>query len=385
MRRGSVYGVLGPNGAGKTTTIRMLATLLRPDAGSAKVLGHDVVHDADAVRALVSLTGQLRLRGRGADRPREPRASRPATRVAPRGREGKGGRAAGGLRAGRCGSRLVKAYSGGMRRRLDIAASIVVTPALMFLDEPTTGLDPRSRIQVWEIVRAMAAAGTTILLCTQYLDEADQLADGIAVIDHGRVIAEGTPGAAQGSVGSGSLHVRLLDPDNAPTPSGSSPVGSARSASSRRPRRCPAPVRTPSAPRTPSPSWRARASASPTSPWQPSLDEVFLALTGHPSRPRGSDRRRGGRSMTTTRRSVPVAELAVAGAVREPRPPRPSGLSAALTFGWRGMLKIKHVPEQLLDVTITPVLFVVMFTYLFGGAVAGSTAAYLQFILPGSW
>ena len=109
--------------------------------------------------------------------------------------------------------RLVKNYSGGMRRRLDLAASIVVTPQLMFLDEPTTGLDPRSRNQVWDIVRALAGAGTTVLLCTQYLDEADQLADGIAVIDQGRVIAEGTPAQLKASVGSGALHIRLLDPE----------------------------------------------------------------------------------------------------------------------------------------------------------------------------
>src|ERR687891_482657 len=112
--------------------------------------------------------------------------------------------------------RLVKNYSGGMRRRLDIAASIVVTPELMFLDEPTTGLDPRSRNQVWDIIRTLTGEGTTILLCTQYLEEADQLADGIAVIDHGKVIAEGTPGQLKASVGSGALHVRLLDPAQRP-------------------------------------------------------------------------------------------------------------------------------------------------------------------------
>src|SRR5690606_11854304 len=112
--------------------------------------------------------------------------------------------------------RLVKHYSGGMRRRLDIAASIVVTPQLLFLDEPTTGLDPRSRNQVWDIIRWLAATGTTILLCTQYLDEADRLAEGIAVIDRGRVIAEGTPAQLKASVGRGSLHVRLLDPEQRP-------------------------------------------------------------------------------------------------------------------------------------------------------------------------
>src|SRR3954471_13281014 len=212
VSRGTVYGVLGPNGAGKTTTIRMLATLIRPDAGSARVLGHDIVGEADAVRGLVSLTGQLAsvdedLTGRenlvllgwllGL---RRAAAKRRANELLD----------AFGLEE--AAGRLVKHYSGGMRRRLDIAASIVVTPELLFLDEPTTGLDPRSRNQVWDIVRALREAGTTILLSTQYLDEADQLADGIAVIDHGKVIAEGTPGQLKASVGSGALRVRLLDP-----------------------------------------------------------------------------------------------------------------------------------------------------------------------------
>src|SRR5687768_2813440 len=176
VRRGAVYGVLGPNGAGKTTTIRMLATLLRPDAGTAHVLGHDVVHEADAVRGLGSLTGQLAsvhddltarenlvLLGRLLGLRRDAAKARAGELLEAFGLADAAGR-------------LVKHYSGGMRRRLDVAASIVVTPQLMFLDEPTTGLDPRSRNQVWEIVRALAAQGTTILLCTQYLEEADQLA-----------------------------------------------------------------------------------------------------------------------------------------------------------------------------------------------------------------
>jgi ABC-2 type transport system ATP-binding protein len=216
VRTGSIYGVLGPNGAGKTTMIRMLATLIPPDAGRARVLGHDIVAEADAVRRAVSLTGQLasvdqdltggenlvllgRLLGLGRRAARE--------------------RAAELLEAfglAEAAGRLVKTYSGGMRRRLDIAASIVVTPELMFLDEPTTGLDPRSRNQVWTIIRALVAEGTTILLCTQYLEEADQLADRIALIDNGRVIAEGTPAQLKASVGSGSLHVRLLDPEHRP-------------------------------------------------------------------------------------------------------------------------------------------------------------------------
>ena len=213
---GGVYGVLGPNGAGKTTTIRMLATLLGPDAGEAQVLGYDVVRDARAVRSRVGLTGQFasvdedltgvenllllaRLLGYSRRRGRER-----ATDLLD----------AFGL--AEAADRQVKKYSGGMRRRIDIAASLVVTPELIFLDEPTTGLDPRSRSQVWEIVRGMVAEGATVLLTTQYLDEADQLADRIAVIDHGKVIAEGTPGELKSSVGAGTVHMRLRDSSQRP-------------------------------------------------------------------------------------------------------------------------------------------------------------------------
>src|SRR5215212_9625259 len=213
---GAIYGVLGPNGAGKTTTIRMLATLVEPDAGSARVLGHDVVTESDAVRGLVSLTGQLA----SVDEELTGRENLVLVgrllghrRAAARARADELLEAFGVADAA---GRLVKHWSGGMRRRLDIAASIVVTPQLVFLDEPTTGLDPRSRNQVWEIVRALAAAGTTILLCTQYLEEADQLTDGLAVIDHGRVIAEGTPAQLKASIGAGALQVRLRDPADRP-------------------------------------------------------------------------------------------------------------------------------------------------------------------------
>ena len=213
---GAVYGVLGPNGAGKTTAVRMLATLLRPDGGEATVFGHDVVREADAVRSRVSLTGQyasvdeemtgaenLILLGRLLGH-RKPAARERAEQLL----EAFGLTEAGG--------RQVQTYSGGMRRRIDIAASILNTPDLLFLDEPTTGLDPRSRNQVWDIVRIVVAHGTTVLLTTQYLEEADRLAGRIAVIDHGRLIAEGTPGELKSSVGSGSVHVRLRDPATRP-------------------------------------------------------------------------------------------------------------------------------------------------------------------------
>jgi ABC-2 type transport system ATP-binding protein len=284
VRAGSVYGVLGPNGAGKTTTIRMLATLLRPDAGSARVLGHDVVAEADAVRGLVSLTGQMasvdedltgrenlillaRLLGlRRADA------------------KARAGELLEAFDLSDAAGRLVKNYSGGMRRRLDIAASLVVTPELLFLDEPTTGLDPRSRNQVWDIVRSLAAAGTTILLCTQYLDEADQLAEGIAVIDHGRVIAEGTPAQLKASVGSGALHVRLLDPEQRPEAERilASELGTVHLEPD------PAALSAPCSDADRAADAIAELARSDVqianfSLGQPSLDEVFLALTGHPA------------------------------------------------------------------------------------------------------
>jgi ABC-2 type transport system ATP-binding protein len=285
VSRGSVYGMLGPNGAGKTTTIRMLATLLRPDGGEARVLGRDIVAEADDVRARVSLTGQLAsvdedltgrenliLIGRLLGLKRAAAKERADELLDAFGLAEASGR-------------LVKNFSGGMRRRLDIAASIVVTPELMFLDEPTTGLDPRSRNQVWDIIRQFAAQGTTILLCTQYLDEADQLADGIAVIDHGKVIAEGTPAQLKVSVGGSKLHIRLLDSEQRDEAAGilsrvlgaechleSDPTSVSTS--------CADPDR---AAEAVGELTRAGIGVANFSLGQPSLDEVFLALTGRPA------------------------------------------------------------------------------------------------------
>ncbi|MGX1271189.1 ATP-binding cassette domain-containing protein [Streptomyces phaeoluteigriseus] len=286
---GTVYGVLGPNGAGKTTTVKMLATLLRPDGGQAHVFGHDVVREADTVRGLVSLTGQYasvdedltgaenlvllaRLLGHAKKAARERAAQLleafGLTDAAPK---------------------QVKHYSGGMRRRIDIAASILNTPDLLFLDEPTTGLDPRSRNQVWDIVRAVVAQGTTVLLTTQYLDEADQLASRIAVIDRGKVIAEGTKGELKASVGAGSVHLRLRDPEqrpqaaqvlssvlNAPMQHDPDPVAlTARLAAAS------GDTAAEQAARALSELARAGITVDNFSLGQPSLDEVFLALTGH--------------------------------------------------------------------------------------------------------
>ncbi len=283
--RGGIYGVLGPNGAGKTTTIRMLATLLRPDAGQARVLGRDVFAEPKAIRERIALTGQFasldedltgienlillgRLLGFG----------KKAARA-----RGMDLLEAFGLTE--AADRQVKKFSGGMRRRLDIAGSLIVTPELMFLDEPTTGIDPRSRNQVWDIIRTLVDGGTTILLTTQYLEEADQLADRLAVIDHGKVIAEGTPGRLKAQVGSGALKVRVTDPAERERTAEvlTAALGveisrekdtaalSARLGASERAAAGLAALE------------EAGVGVETFSLGQPSLDEVFLALTGKPA------------------------------------------------------------------------------------------------------
>ncbi|MEU9669056.1 ATP-binding cassette domain-containing protein [Streptomyces bobili] len=211
VARGTVHGVLGPNGAGKTTLVRILSTLLRPDSGRVEVAGHDVVRRAREVRLRIGLLGQhaaldeelgghqnLELFGRlhhlGARRARL-RADELLERFS----------------LGDTGRKPVRSYSGGMRRRLDLAASLITDPEVLFLDEPTTGLDPRGRAEVWSSVRSLVGGGTTVVLTTQYLEEADQLADRISVVDHGRIVAEGTAGELKALTGGDRIDVVLRD------------------------------------------------------------------------------------------------------------------------------------------------------------------------------
>ncbi|MEX0740296.1 MAG: ATP-binding cassette domain-containing protein [Pseudohongiella sp.] len=287
VRAGSVYGLLGPNGAGKTTTVRMLATLIPPDSGNARVLGLDVAAQAAEVRQRISLTGQFA----SVD---EDLTGRENLRLLARllGFHGRSGKARAqqlldAFDLSDAADKQVKDYSGGMRRRLDIASSLIIPPELLFLDEPTTGLDPRSRNQVWDIVRSLAQAGTTVLLTTQYLEEADQLAERIAVIDHGRVIAEGTPAELKRSVGSGVLRLRLANPEDRPA------------AHQWLEQQLDSAVTLEAEPTSLSIqlSDTARAASllsglsgldialASFSMDQPSLDEVFLALTGHHTEP----------------------------------------------------------------------------------------------------
>ncbi len=285
IRKGSVYGLLGPNGAGKTTIVRILATLLRPSGGAATVLGHDVVRDARAVRRKVSLTGQyasvdedltgrenLVLVGRLLGLTWADARQRASDLLEVFG-------------LAEAGDRQARTYSGGMRRRLDIGASLVAIPDVLFLDEPTTGLDPRSRNQVWELVRRIAAEGTTVLLTTQYLDEADQLAERMAVIDHGRVIAEGTSRELKASIGANTLRVRLADAAQRPRAlelvervlgDGVFPA--------QQPLEVTARVASPAqAAAVLSALGDAGVEVAQLAVGDPSLDEVFLALTGKPA------------------------------------------------------------------------------------------------------
>jgi ABC-2 type transport system ATP-binding protein len=211
---GSVLGLLGPNGAGKTTTVRMMTTLTRPTAGTGRVAGHDILADPAAVRRSMGLTGQAAtvdelLTGRenlrliGSLYGLDPAYIRRA-----------GDELLERFSLADAGDRTAKTYSGGMRRRLDLAVSLIATPPVLFLDEPTTGLDPRSRVELWEVLRELVAEGTTLLLTTQYLEEADQLADNIVVIDRGTVIAEGTPLQLKDQAGSAALVVTVSRPED---------------------------------------------------------------------------------------------------------------------------------------------------------------------------
>jgi ABC-2 type transport system ATP-binding protein len=259
--RGGVFALLGPNGAGKTTIINILSTLVAPDAGTATVAGFDVVRDAEEVRRRISVTGQsaavdemltgeenLRMMARLSGLGRAQAAERSRELLAQFDLEGSAR-----VRVG--------AYSGGMRRRVDLAISLLRTPPVVFLDEPTTGLDTRSRQELWRIIRQLAAGGATILLTTQYLEEADQLADRIAVLDHGRIVAEGTPAELKARIGGEVLSVH----DSAGAVLRDIPIdGSIQGL-----RDALATVET--------------ADATSVSLRSPSLDDVFLAVTGQPA------------------------------------------------------------------------------------------------------
>ncbi len=291
--RGIVFGLLGPNGAGKSTTVRILATLIRPDEGTARVNGIDVLDDPGGVRQCIGLTGQyaavdeyltgrenLIMFGRLAGL-RTPAARARADELLEL------------FDLTDAANRISKGYSGGMRRRLDLAASLTARPPVLFLDEPTTGLDPRSRLTMWGVIQDLVSDGTTVLLTTQYLEEADRLAQRIAVIDHGLVIAEGTPAELKARVGGEALEVAVVDPaDLARVREIVAAVASEEvfvEAEGRRVRAAAADGAR-SLAQVAEEIARAGIATEDLGLHRPTLDEVFLALTGHPAEsPTGDD------------------------------------------------------------------------------------------------
>ena len=390
---GMVFGLLGPNGAGKTTLVRILATLLAPDAGRAEVFGHDVVREPAAVRELLGLTGQfaavdelltgrenLEMFGRLFKLSRED-ARRRAGELLER------------FDLAQAADRPARTYSGGMRRRLDIASSLLTRPRVLFLDEPTTGLDPRSRNEIWAIVRELRRGGTTLLLTTQYLEEADQLADRIAVIDRGKVIAEGTGNELKDRVGGQILEVELssvAQRDRAQAVLAG--VGCGEPEPDERPDRLTLP-----APRNglqlveeaAAELRRAQIGVSDIGLRRPTLDDVFLQLTGAPPSEDG-----GGPSPRTRRRPRPQQPAPDVPAPRRRvlrlRLPSPQAVRSAVTdtavVTGRNLRHFIRQPDLLVFSTIQPVLFVLLFVYVFGGAIGRSLphgVAYVDFLLPG--
>jgi ABC transporter DrrB family efflux protein len=381
----TVFGLLGPNGAGKTTLVRILATLLTPDAGRAEVLGDDVVRDPAAARELLGLTGQFAavdeiLTGR--------------ENLEMFGRLFKLPRADARLRADEllerfdladAADRPARTYSGGMRRRLDLASSLLTRPRILFLDEPTTGLDPRSRNQIWAIVRELRREGTTLLLTTQYLEEADQLADRIAVIDRGRVIAEGTGNELKDRVGGQILEVELSSAaqrDRAQTVLAG--VGCGKPEPEERPDRLTLP-----APRdgleliedAAAELRRADIGVSDIGLRRPTLDDVFLQLTGAPPSEDGGPPPRAAAAPRIRAGRWPTLRLKP----RSLHTLRTDITDAAVVTG-RNLRHFVRQPELLIFSTIQPVMFVLLFVYVFGGAVEGSLPTgveYVDYLLPG--
>ena len=384
--QGMVFGLLGPNGAGKTTLVRILATLLEPDAGRAELLGRDVVEESAGVRELLALTGQfaavdelltgrenLEMFGR-LFRLSRGEARRRASELLER------------FELTDAAGRPAKTYSGGMRRRLDLASSLVTRPSVLFLDEPTTGLDPRSRNEIWEIVRDLRREGTTILLTTQYLEEADQLADEIAVIDHGRVIAEGTGNELKDRVGGQILEVELTDVRQRDEAEAALlRVGCGPPEEDERPDRLILPAPRESLVLVEEAAAELRRAAIEVSDMglrRPTLDDVFLQLTGEPA----------GEDGTPERAAAVPDEQPRERRRRLPRPHAPSPRnvgtsvidSAVVTM--RNLRHFWRQPDLLVFSTIQPVMFVVLFVYVFGGAVGLALppgVSYVDYLLPG--
>jgi ABC transporter DrrB family efflux protein len=397
VAEGTVFALLGPNGAGKTTLVRVLATLLAPDAGRAEVFGRDVVHEAAAVRQLLGLTGQfaavdeiltgrenLQMFGRLFDLSKD-EARRRAAELLER------------FELADAADRPARTYSGGMRRRLDLASSLLTRPRILFLDEPTTGLDPRSRNEIWAIVRELVREGTTIMLTTQYLEEADQLAERIAVIDQGRVIAEGTGNELKDRVGGQLLEVELTSAarrDEAQSVLAGVGCGDPKPGERLDQLTLPAPRDGLELIEDAASALRhAGIGVSDLGLRRPTLDDVFLQLTGAPP---GED---GAAPEASGSPGAPPATSPASPASPAKHGPRTflevhrpslralrSAVTDARVVTGRNLRHFVRQPQLLIFSTIQPIMFVLLFAYVFGGAVEGSLpngVDYIDFLLPG--
>lgn len=284
VQEGQVLGLLGPNGAGKTTTVRILTTLLKPDAGEATVAGFDVVRQPDRVRRVIGLTGQYAAVDEYLTGRENLRMFGDLYHLDPAYVRERSVELLERFDLADAADRTLRTYSGGMRRRLDLAASLIAKPSILFLDEPTTGLDPRSRLGLWEVITDLVAEGTTVLLTTQYLEEADQLAERIVVIDHGRVIAQGTSDSLKDEVGGDRLEIVVVDPAQLPAATEAlAAVATGEVIADVEERRVSAPVTGGSATLVEAVR-RLDASGVAIADIvlrRPTLDDVFLSLTGH--------------------------------------------------------------------------------------------------------
>ena len=381
---GTVLGLLGPNGAGKTTAVRILTTLIRPDRGRALVLGRDVTQHAQ-VRASIGLAGQYAAVDENLTA-REPAPRRPAhpgaERRAPRAHR----RAARTLRPGRRERSPLRHFSGGMRRRLDLAAALVHQPPVLFLDEPTTGLDPTGRTELWKVIEDFVGAGTTVLLTTQYLEEADRLADRIVVIDHGTVIEEGTSAELKARMGATVIEVGFHDVAAVAAAAGRlGSIGEVKTDG----KLLRVNVTTGAKAMLETVRILDAAQLTPTTMMlrEPTLDDVFLALTGHAAEEKPAEptalppvpTRSPESCMTTTQTSASTPATAFVLRTVRPRP-----VADALTITWRNLLNIRRNPQLLVFATIQPIIFVLMFRYVFGGAIkVPGVKHYVDYLMPG--
>ena len=383
---GTVQGLLGPNGSGKTTLVKILSTLLASDAGIASVAGVDVSADPTAVRSLIGLAGQYAAVDESLTGRENLVLVGRLYRLGPQLAKQRADEALERHGLVEAADRQVKTYSGGMRRRLDLGASLVGQPQVLILDEPTTGLDPRTRSDLWQFIRDLVAQGTTVLLTTQYLEEADQLADHIVVIDHGRLIASGTPDELKSRLGADLLELEVAPDELERTVDLLSGIGHATVDSDAERSALSIPVTHSVSDLMSAALLLREAGITPGELGlrRPSLDDVFLSLTGHPV---SDDPAPDAAPMPPPAPDRVTTAQARDGRLSHPahrtRLPLSAIVTDSLLVAKRNLIRITRTPQLLVFATIQPVMFVLLFRYVFGGAIRVSGSSYVDYLIPG--